>query len=309
MGILLIIIFTLLLFGWSSFLWFYRDRHTEPIEPKLEEVFDPRCLPITLTHAEKPSKAIVMIHGYPSSPAAFDWVAHKAFEEGYDVFVPLLPGFGTKVEHLYNTTFTQWFNYVDMFYREKREEYETLFVVGTSMGGAMTLKLGELYSNTPLEPTALATVAAPLFLNDLRLGAIQRFSYYLMRIVALFTPAIKAEVFRGGERENDGEELWVGYKGAFVRGGVSFMYALKEIRKEIKKITVPLVAMHDKRDKTIHFKNLEEIEMGVNSKRLLIIPTNMQSEHNRHILLMYPSIQEELAAKMFEFFTSVGEKR
>jgi hypothetical protein len=106
----------------------------------------------------------------------------------------------------------------------------------------------------------------------------------------------------GGEKENDGEELWVGYGGAFVGGGVSFMHALKGIRRNLSRITVPLMSIHDVGDRTISFQNLAEIQDAVNSRRFVARTTSMTSNHNRHILLMYPSVQTGLTDEILAFF-------
>ena len=291
-----------LVFSWSALLWGYHDRNVEPLTTNIDEVFDRRCLPIVLEHDPPARKAIVMVHGYPSTPYSYDYAAHRAFEQGFDVYVPLLPGFGTKPEDLYGTTFTQWYGYLESYYRDKRMEYDKLYIVGTSMGGAMTLKLGEEFSGTEDAPDALATVATPVFLNDIRLGAIQKWGYYFMRLVALFTPALHPRIHMGGEKDNDGEELWVGYGGSFVGGGVSFMYALKGIRKNLGRITVPLMSIHDVGDRTISFQNLAEIQDAVNSSRFVARTTAMTSNHNRHTLLMYPSVQTELTDEILAFF-------
>ncbi len=292
----------LLLFCWSALLWGYQDKQTAPISPNEDQVFDPRCLPIILEHDPPSEKAIIMVHGYPSTPYAYDYAAHRAFDAGFDVYVPLLPGFGTKPKDLYQTTFTQWYEYLRTYYLDKRTEYDHLYVLGTSMGGAMTLKIGEEFSQTSESPDALATVAAPVFLNDITLGVIQKWGYYIMRIVALFTPAIRPRIHTGGEKKNDGEELWIGYGGAFVRGGVSFMHALKEIRNNLSKLTVPLFSLHDIGDRTIAFQNLAVIQSAVSTTVFKSRTTQMTSSHNRHILLMYPSLQEELTDEILTFF-------
>ena len=291
-----------LLFSWSALLWGYRDRNVQPLEPHVDEVFDPRCLPIILQHDPPASSAIIMVHGFPSTPYSYEWAANRAYEAGYDVYVPLLPGFGTKPKDLYHTTFTQWYGYLRNYYLDKRSEYDHVYVIGTSMGGSMTLRLGQEFSQTSEAPDALATVAAPVFLNDITLGIIQRWGYWFMRFVALFTGAIGARIHAGGKQFNDGEELWIGYGGSFVRGGVSFMYALKTIRRELPRITVPLYSVHDMGDRTIAFQNLAVIQSAVQSEPFIARSTRMTSNHNRHVLLMYPSVQQELTDEILAFF-------
>jgi carboxylesterase len=294
----------ILIFCWSALLWGYRDRYTDPIEPLVDEAFDPRCLPIILQHDPPAKAAIIMVHGYPSTPYSYEYTANRAFEAGYDVYVPLLPGFGTKPSDLYHTSFTQWYGYLRNYYLDKRSKYDHLFVIGTSMGGSMTLRIGEEFSETSDAPDALATIAAPVFLNDISLGVIQKWGYYFMRIVALFTPAIGGRIHTGNSKENDGEELWIGYSGAFVQGGVSLMHALKKIRKDLPNITAPLYSAHDIADKTIAFQNLAVIQEAVQAQPFVARTTHITSQHNRHVLLMYRSVQKELTDEILAFFAT-----
>jgi carboxylesterase len=177
------------------------------------------------------------------------------------------------------------------------------------MGGAMTLKLAENFGGTSKEPDGIALIGTPVFLNDFKLGAIQKWGYYFMRIVALFTPALKPKVHKGSDKINDGEENWIGYSGSFVRGGVSLMYNLKEIRANLHLVETPIYIAHDQNDKTISFQNLPVIKERVSSKNIKEKITNLKSNHNRHTLLMYPSIQQQLSDEIVAFFKAIYEEK
>jgi carboxylesterase len=287
---------------WNISLIGYKEKHTSPIYPILDNVFDPRCLPITLEHDEKSDKAIIMIHGLPSTPYAYDYASHAAHKQGYDVFVPLLPGFGTKPEDLAETSFSQWYQYMKEFYLQKRSQYKNLYIIGTSMGGAMTLRLSEEFSGTQQEPNAVCSIAAPVFLNNIREGVVKSYLYYIARTVAIFVSTIKTEIHAGGREKNDGDELWIGYNGTFVRVGVSFLYALKLIRRDLSKITLPIIVIHDKEDHTVSYKNLSYIIRHISSTHAKEITTKMDAPHNHHVLLMHTSIQESLLKTILTFF-------
>ncbi len=297
----IIVCLFILFVGWNACLWGYRDTHTEPIEPQPDQVFDPRCLPIILEHDPPAKRALIMVHGFPSTPHTYEHVAKSAYAAGYDVFVPLLPGFGTKPKDLYETTFTQWYGYLARFYLDKRVAYAFVGVIGTSMGGALTLKLGEDFCGTPKTPDALVTIAAPVFINDLRKRVIQRWNMYLMRTVALFTPALSPDLHHGGTTKNDGEEIWIGYRGTFVRAGLSLVYALKGIRKNLYRITCPLMSFHDSKDGTVPYQNLQVIAQHVQAKPFIERTVEMTSSHTHHVLLMYPSIQNILFGEILDF--------
>lgn len=299
---------------WNIFLLGYRDRHTQPIKPAPEHCFCPEAKPIVLVHdpdtdrgrtegrrngrsAETRSgRAVLMVHGFPSSPRIYSYAAPRMFDAGYDVFVPLLPGFGTDPKVFEQTTFTQWYEYLASYYRDLRTKYRFLVVIGTSMGGAMTLKIGEQFSGTPEEPDGIVAIAAPVVYNSLfRDGLVTDWRMYLMRTVGLFTPAIGAGTKCGDPNGEDGSEDWTGYRGLFIRQGLSLVSALKTIRKELPTITCPLFSIHDRNDKTVPFKNQSIIERETNSRNWRKLETKMGPyRHTHHALLMYHSIQKDL---------------
>ena len=93
-------------------------------------------------------KVILFVHGYPSCPATFKYVAPLAAKAGYDVYAPLLPGFGTTNEDFIKSNFSQWFIYLCGFLPENAKGDMTRYMfVGLSLGGSLTLKLAEKYSD------------------------------------------------------------------------------------------------------------------------------------------------------------------
>lgn len=291
-GIALLIYFVL----WNVCLLGYQDKHTEPIEPDPDHCFCPEAKPIVMVHEPRQDKAILMIHGFPSTPRVYTYSAKRMFDAGYDVYVPLLPGFGTDPKVFEKTTFTQWYGYLEEYYLGLRKQYPHLIVLGTSMGGAMTLKIGERFSGTAEEPDALVEISAPVVYNSLlRDGVVTNWGTYIMRTAGLFTPSIGGGIKCGNPGGEDGNEDWTGYKGLFIRQGISLVAALKTIRKELPRLTCPLFSIHDKNDKTVPFKNQAIIERETKSGDWKKLVTCMGPyQHSHHCLLMYHSIQEEL---------------
>ncbi|MDD5076019.1 MAG: alpha/beta fold hydrolase [Sphaerochaetaceae bacterium] len=290
---------------WNMTLLGYRDEDQQVSEPNVDDVFDQRCKPIVLVHETPNDKAVLMIHGFPSTPYAYEFAARQAFDAGYDVFVPLIPGFGTHPKDLEHTTFSQWYHYIEQEYENIRFRYRFVAVIGTSMGGSIALKLGETFNSPATSIDALTTIAAPVFLNSLKDLTVKDWKLYFARTVALFTPSIGTDVFKGKDEENDGDELWIGYRGQFVRAGLSFLYALKDIRKNLPAITCPLFAIHDKHDATVPYKNLKVIADNVQAMPFHSKTVEMTSKHNRHVLLMYPSVRKNLTDEILQFFESI----
>ncbi len=289
--------------AWNVYLVGYHDKHTHYIEPHEEECFSPTCRPIVLQHQDTPTQAILMIHGFPATPRTYEYSSQRMFEAGYDVYVPLMPGFGTSVQEFEQTYYPQWFGYIRTYYEHLRSKYPKLVVLGISMGGAITLNLAEEFCNTPLAPDAVVAIAAPVVYNSLlRDRIITNPGAYIMRTAGLFVPDIGGAVQCGNPQSEDGNEDWTGYHGLFIHQGISLIHALKPIRRNLYKITCPLLSIHDVHDKTVPFGNQAIIERETRSTRYRKIISEMPPyRHTRHCLLSYHSVQKQLTDAIIEF--------
>ncbi len=66
----------------------------EKMQAGEEDDILPACRTQLLTHGQKTDKAIVFLHGLTNCPAQFNEVAPLFFEQGYNVFIPLMPCHG-----------------------------------------------------------------------------------------------------------------------------------------------------------------------------------------------------------------------
>ena len=221
---------------YANSLLFFREK-AAPIDPNPKNCFDEKTRPVSLTTPGN-KKAVILVHGFPSSPSAYAKAGQLYFQAGYDVFIPLLPGFGTSPDEFVKTNFSQWFDYLCRFYEEKRAAYPKLFLNGTSMGGSLVLKLAERYSNTDKAPDKIVTAAAPVFLNKIRLGVMRQPGLYIIRFLIPFVKKIGAGINNGKPQGGtNGDEEWRGYNGVFPRQTYSFYMNLKLIERHLDKVT------------------------------------------------------------------------
>ncbi len=301
---LLIITILLLFFLWNAKLWFYHDKKLPPLKSDESKCFSPRCK--SIIYKNNNAKAILMIHGFPTCPQMYEYSALTFSENGYDVYAPLIPTFGADYEEFSKTNFTQWFNFINDYYLNLRHEYKNLTVLGVSMGGAMTLKLGELYANSKNKPDSLVVLSAPVIYNSLFKHIITSVPAYMGRTVALFTPYIKPRIITEKPNQDDGAEEWTGYGGTFIKQGISLVWNLKPIYKNLKLINEPIFLMHDKNDKTVPFNNLNEIIKGISSSKKCVNIVEMKSgKHSHHSLLMYRSVQKDYTQRILNFLEDV----
>lgn len=296
-----IAILLILIYLWSATLVFYHEKEKALISDE-KKVFSPDNR--TIEKTQNSDKAIMFIHGFPTTPHMYKMAADYAYERGFDVYAPLIPTFGADYKEFSKTNFSSWFLFIDSYYRNLRSKYKRLYVVGVSMGGAMTLKLAEKHSDSPTKMDGIAVLSAPVVYNSLfRDGIITNFASYFGRIIKLFIPYIAPECVTSWPGQNDGGETWHGYRGTFTKQGVSLIYNLKSIRRDLFRIRVPMISIHDVTDKTVPFENQGIIKKETYTESLFI-ETNMPttSINTHHSLLMYYSTYRTLMDDIIEFF-------
>lgn len=253
-------------------------------------------------------KGVLFIHGYPGSPKMFYMARELAIKSGYDVFSPRLPGFSSTKEEFIKTNFSMWFNFIKKYYLNLREEYESIYVVGHSMGGALTLKLcEELYREKELLPTAIAVVSAPIFLNNLKRGVKLSFLLKIVRTIGLFTDYIPSnKPIKSKDLDQDGDSEWIGYRGIFPKQTFSLKIGLKNVGKNLYKVKTPCFLSHGEGDRTVPFKNLDYISGRINSSERVIKIFNLDNwKHSKHSLFIYKTVVGPLWSSIDTFFKSL----
>ena len=83
-----------------------------------------------------------MLHGFTGNPGSMRGVAEALAGAGFHVEMPLLPGHGTSVDDMFPTRWSDWAGEAEAAYQRLRQRADHIVVVGLSMGGSLTLRLG-----------------------------------------------------------------------------------------------------------------------------------------------------------------------
>jgi len=92
------------------------------------------------------ARACLLLHGFAGSPAEFARLPEALDEAGWDVYAPLLPGHGTRPDALEQVTAEQLYEFAEATYLKLLERYESVAIVGASMGGAIATRLASSHS-------------------------------------------------------------------------------------------------------------------------------------------------------------------
>jgi carboxylesterase len=94
------------------------------------------------SHTGDGQHGAVVLHGFTGNPASMRGVAEALADAGFHIEMPRLPGHGTTVDDMLPTRWADWAGEAEAAYQRLAERAAHIVVVGLSMGGALTLRLG-----------------------------------------------------------------------------------------------------------------------------------------------------------------------
>jgi len=198
------------------------------------------------------SIGFLFLHGFTASPFEGRELVERLQQEfKWTVSVPLLPGHGTKPEDLLEISWQEWKDYCEREYHQMRECCDKIFVCGQSMGGTLSLLLASRY---PVD--GIVTLAGAAFLKDWRLILLPIAKHLITYNKKSKGPDIRNAAIK---------PLIPSYQKYPVRAVEEFLKLLDHTRNNLAKVTAPALLIHSRKDRTIHFSNLDYIYHHISS--------------------------------------------
>jgi carboxylesterase len=140
------------------------------------------------------TKRALFVHGFPGTPAELRSLAQALADRGWQVSVPLLPGFGKDIINLGGKRHHDWLRAVESEFARLKEGASQTLLIGFSMGGALCLT-----ASLTLQPDQLVLIAPFSKLPDWRANFLPLLQYVLPELrpyeKANFSdPGIRAEL-------------------------------------------------------------------------------------------------------------------
>ncbi len=231
--------------------------------------------------------AVLLIHGWTSSPRDFLYLAPKIAELGLHCRVMRLRGHGESLRSIRNITWNDFLNQVLQEYSELSRRYESVSVCGFSFGGLLALHLALRRKVKKL------ILLAPflrshgkfwgLIENDF---AIRHFSDFYQYIPKEWPPAI------GDPHEQTRHISYVKMPAAMLRG---FLEAIRQAKPYLRGLHSPTLIVHGRKDKTSAFSGSEVLleALGSNKKKLVYLAN---SEHILTLDREHTMVEAEVCA-------------
>jgi carboxylesterase len=90
---------------------------------------------------------ILISHGFNGTPQSVRYIGEELAKYGFTVLAPRLKGHGTHVYDMENSIHEEWFESLERGYFELKKHCESIFVIGQSMGGTLSLWLAKKYKD------------------------------------------------------------------------------------------------------------------------------------------------------------------
>ncbi len=191
----------------------------------------------------------LLIHGFTGTPKEMRWMGEYLAEQGFSVLGVRLSGHATRPDDMLRSHWTDWAASVEDGYYLLRGLADRVYLIGLSMGGALSLLL-----STQLDVKGVIAISTPMHLPaDWRLnftGLLSRFMPYV--------PKSKLPDSYGWFDQ----EAWkdhISYPEHPVRAVAQLDRLLAELAAALPNVRVPVLLIHSRDDQSIALENVDHL--------------------------------------------------
>lgn len=207
------------------------------------------------SHVAQGDTGILLIHGYTGAPGVMKPQREYFAKAGFHVEVPLLPGHGTELEEMYHIKYRVWLKCVEEALLKLKERCTNVFIMGLSMGGALTLYLAEKFDFI----RGIILVNNTLYVEEFRVHFAWLVRYFCKNIACIGNDIKAPGITEPAYDRNP------------VNGVYQMHRMLKLIRKNIKEIKCPVVIFKSTEDHVISVRVAEYTYKHIGSEHKKLI--------------------------------------
>jgi carboxylesterase len=196
----------------------------------------------------------LLIHGFTGTPKEMRWMGEYLNRElGFTCLGVRLTGHATRPKDMVRSRWTDWTASVEDGYNLLRGATDSVYLVGLSMGGALSLLM-----STRLDVKGIVTMSAPYRMPDEHPAwQIRLFSYF-----KTYLPKNKGGP-GAGWFDRDAFKDHVSYPLNPIRSAAELKILLEKMHVALPKVNVPVMLVHSKDDSYVLPENMEKIYAGL----------------------------------------------
>lgn len=225
-------------------------------------------------------KAILIVHGFRGYAGEFYDLAHKLNEQGFNVSLPRLPGHGTDKKDFNSTGWKEWLNHIENAYYDLDAQFDSVELIGLSMGGVISLILA-----SRLNPKRITLLAPAMAINSHIFKFTPILRYFLKEV---------ANDWTAKEGDSDGiKKLGKEYWSHNSAKQHAQLHKLIQIAKKgLIKVTCPTLLILSKGDDSVP---IDEASKIINTGLINSDVTEVTLEKSEHVLVV--GCEKELVFK------------
>lgn len=227
-----------------------------------------------------------LIHGFTGSTYELRGLAEFLADHGLRVNARLLAGHGSSVAECNLVRATDWLQETEFHFTEFSLECERTFVIGLSMGAGLALHLATLY---PVAGVVAMSTALTLPRSLV--------PWYFPLAVSFFNSIPKRDINRP-PGEHDARQFY-GYDVWPLKGLKAMLKLNHYVKRELHRVTRPLLIMHSRADVTAPFENAPMVFNAVGSTDKVLVSYE-QSSH----VLSDDSEKEQVWSAILDFINT-----
>ena len=233
---------------------------------------------------------VLLVHGLNGSRRDMAELESVLQGHGWLTNNMLLPGHGVNVRDLIPLSWDDWAQAVHQELQELKQRCGQVFLVGHSLGGALSLHVA-----AHEEVTGLVTMCAPLYMHPLTRHFV-RFAKYITPLL----PTMREDVRDPEARRRYTRDV---YRWTPMRPVESMLQFLPRLRAELPHITAPALIITSIHDHVVPARDGREIYhlIGSQEKHLVTL-------HRSYHVVMKDHDREEVFAKTVAFIQRHAQK-
>jgi len=200
-------------------------------------------------------KAILLVHGWTTTPYELRRLGRYLNEFGYTVSAPLLKGHGSVPKELEKADWTDWLIDIEREFEMLKKKYSKVFIGGTSIGSNLSIILAKSHS----EISGLVLMATPYKVK------FELLSFVFAKILQKFKPFHKKHYPPTFGSSNTITRL-ISYQTYPIKSALEIFQLVKESREIIPSVKQPCFLIQSSSDHVVAKNSLEEIYNKIGSE-------------------------------------------
>ena len=231
----------------------------------------------------QPRIGVLLVHGLNGSQKDFAEMEAQLLERDMVVINMLLPGHGSKIKEMLNSGWEDWSQAVHEELHALKQRCDVVFLVGHSMGGALSL-----HAAAHEEVTGIVSICAPLYMHPGLKAAVR-----MVKHITPLLPTLREDV-----RDPEGRRRYRrdGYRWTAMRPVESLLQVLPHLREELPQISAPALIMTSVHDHVVPARDGRDIYRHIGSREKHLV-----TFHRSYHVIMKDHDREELFAKTLAF--------